>query len=69
MSFISSNAVSPFGIPFTYKSVCVPKFGYWVLGDKSVTELKFAARELWTIFFDFFSVLEPRFHVACELLI
>ena len=69
VSFVSLNAVSSFGMFVTYMPVCVPKFGYWVLCDNSVTELKFVARELWTIFYDFVSIVEPRLHVTCELLV
>ena len=69
MSLISLNAVPPFGMHFSQEPVCVPQFSYWVLGDNSITQLKFVTRELGTIFFNFFGVFEPCLHVARELLV
>ena len=65
VSFIGSNAGPSIGELVTYEPVRVPKFGYRVLRDDSVTELKLAARELRTVFFDLVSIVEPRLHVTC----
>ena len=65
VAFVSSDAVSSFWEFALNAPMGIPSFGYCVLDDHPITELKFGARELGTAFFDFFGFLQPSFHVMC----
>ena len=65
MPSIGSNAVSPWSHFVGDMPVRVPNLRDWVLCHDSVAEPEWLARELGTILFDFFRLIESLLHVAC----